>query len=98
MWGIDSLRPQPPKLQLRFAEFGVTTLSPSAALFFIDTLPSRLQVFFSLFSVSSPPHAESLSKPSKMASEKAPLPFGYTFMAGERIPRRPRHFDGTSDS
>jgi hypothetical protein len=26
-----------------------------------------------------------------MASEKAPLPFGYTFMAGERIPRESRN-------
>ena len=53
-----------------------------------DTLFS-VSFFFRLFPFYSVSPKNSPRK-SKMSAEKAPLPFGYTFMAGEHIPSNPR--------
>ena len=82
---ISAWQPKLP-LSLRFG-FLVNSVHDNFPKLF-DTL------FFRLFFLSVVPFyavlPENSPRKSKMSAEKAPLPFGYTFLAGEHIPSNPR--------
>jgi hypothetical protein len=67
-----------------------------SAVILVSRHSLRVFVYF-VFLLSYFPRPNS-SRRFRMASEKAPLPFGYTFMAGERISAEPGNDRRTMDS
>jgi hypothetical protein len=87
MWGFAAVRSRSPG---RTSTVAAATKFGSRRLLFsanFDTLFFRPNFFsFLPFRV----YFSESRKYTKMASDKAPLPFGYTFMAGERNSNEPR--------